>query len=270
MNYHVATVLSDEGDIGFTEFLEKSCNFFHIPLHRLKAPGNYTTHQVKDQLLLSLIKKLPDHDVILFVDGYDSLFLAPLEEVIEKFNQVESEAVFSAEMTCWPDPTVRSHYENLSGINCTSPYRYLNSGGFIGRTGFIRQVLDMPIEIPKEYAWSNQYAWTLRFLRTWPDIKLDHTCEIFFVTSINLEKVKLFYGDMGSFTGKRIDFYHPEFIKEGLKGIMDQMGYENRRIISKLTGSNPCHLHLNSSVGKVLMKSEFLRAILPWSRVNMT
>ena len=46
---------------------------------------------------------LPDHDVILFTDAYDVIYLRDLDTIIGRFLGFKHEVIFSAEQYLWPD-----------------------------------------------------------------------------------------------------------------------------------------------------------------------
>jgi len=90
--------------------------------------------------LLSYIKrhKLPDNDVILFTDAYDVFYGRDLDTIVGRYLGYKREIVFSAEKHLWPDKKLRFPPTH-------TPYRYLNSGTFIGRVGEIKRMLEKPI-----------------------------------------------------------------------------------------------------------------------------
>ena len=83
--------------------------------------------------------KLPDHDVILFTDAYDVFYGRDLDVILGRFLGYKREIVFSAEKHLWPD-------KSLSFPPTHTPYRYLNSGTFIGRVGEIKRMIQKPIQ----------------------------------------------------------------------------------------------------------------------------
>ena len=82
---------------------------------------------------------LPDHDVILFCDGFDVFVQAELDFIVRRYLSMHKEVIFSAEDRLWPDDELifPPHY---------SKYKFLNSGGFIGRVGTLRYMLSDHIE----------------------------------------------------------------------------------------------------------------------------
>lgn len=78
---------------------------------------------------------LPPDDLLLFTDAFDVLFTAKPEHIVEQFLRSNASILFSAECGCWP------HIMENKGKACFdayppapqgSPYRYLNSGTWIG------------------------------------------------------------------------------------------------------------------------------------------
>ena len=80
----------------------------------------------------------PDHDVILFTDAFDVFYLRDVNEVVGRFLEAQTEVLFAAERYLWPDTSLRFP-------PCETPYRYLNSGCFIGRVSELKRILAEPI-----------------------------------------------------------------------------------------------------------------------------
>ena len=263
MNCHVLTVVSDPNKAGFLKYLSASCRYYDILLEVLIAPKSYSSHNLKDQMLLDFLKTVPINDYVLFTDGYDSFFMSTLSELITKFEKMKKEAFFSVEMTCWPDASLKSAYFPEQKLQ-DSPYRYLNSGGFIGTCGFLKFLLKMPIPSAGQYPTSNQYRWTIRYLENCQDIGLDHNCELFIALAPALSSNRIFYKEAEPGSVKEMDFYHPQFVSEGIPLVLAQIAADDNRIISTNTGSTPCHIHFNGSIGNHILKSGLIDELLPW------
>lgn len=76
---------------------------------------------------------LPPGDLLLFTDAFDVLFTGGPTEIVRQFLLHNSSLLFSAECGCWP------HIMERKGRACfydypaaPTPYRYLNSGSWIG------------------------------------------------------------------------------------------------------------------------------------------
>lgn len=80
-----------------------------------------------------------DHDVVVFTDGFDVFWSGvDVDTVVGRFLEMKAEVVFAAEKYLWPDKTLRFPPS-------ATPYRYLNSGCFVGRVGELKRMLAEPI-----------------------------------------------------------------------------------------------------------------------------
>ena len=84
----------------------------------------------------SYVKALPSSDIILFTDAFDVLFTEKLSNINEKFitlsNKTNSKIIFSAECGCWPHVMEDKNICLIKYPKSPTPYRYLNSGTWIG------------------------------------------------------------------------------------------------------------------------------------------
>ena len=133
----------------------------------------------KINLLKNFIKDLPDHDVILFADGYDTFVNEPIEEIERRFLEFKCKALFAAEEWCWPDESLSEKfpigYLDFKGKKLRSPYQYLNSGLFISRVDELKKILEDTIEDHED----DQLYYHRRFLGGQFDIKLDYESYVF-------------------------------------------------------------------------------------------
>ena len=228
----VLTVISDPDNFGFFR-LKASCAIKGLELIAIVCEQHtFVNNRVKDDLLKDYLAGLDEEEIVMFSDGYDTLLLAGEEEILEKFYQAETDLLVSAETNCFPEKSLASDYPA-----CETPYRYLNCGGFIGRVRAIREFLSLEATGQDDrHAWSNQYVWTLRYLRHTHLIKLDVRCEIFctFYTVITLypspDDAKR---DRKTYSRIYSEWFYRNFsIREG-------------RIYNKMTGTWPCNAHFN-------------------------
>ena len=76
----------------------------------------------------------PDHDVVVFTDGFDVFWTGNVDEVVGRFLEMKEEVVFAAEKYLWPNKHLRFPPSRTS-------FRYLNSGCFVGRVGELKRIL---------------------------------------------------------------------------------------------------------------------------------
>lgn len=122
----------------------------------------------KVNILRSYLDKLPDHDVVLFMDGFDTFAATDLEEITRRYLEFKCKVLFAAEQYLWPD-------ESLDFPECDTPYRYLNSGLYIGRVDELKKILKGKIEDHED----DQLFFQKKYLSGEYDIALDHECYVF-------------------------------------------------------------------------------------------
>ena len=98
---------------------------------------------------------LPEDCVVLFTDAFDVLFTDTVPNILRKFEAIGHPLVYSAECGCWPGVMVdrgRSCVEEYPPS--PTPFRYLNSGSYIGRAAtiasFLRAVTERAAERGKQ------------------------------------------------------------------------------------------------------------------------
>ena len=125
---------------------------------KLKYPKEY----LKD--------KNPD-DILLFTDAWDVVVANNPNTLLEKYKKFNKDIVFSAENALWPDVSREANYKNSKD----EPFPYINSGGYIGKVGVIRDLLN-------NYNGEDiddQRFWTDIYFKNRDKIVLDTKAEIF-------------------------------------------------------------------------------------------
>jgi len=95
----------------------------------------------KIKLVKEHLKSLPGNDIVLFMDGYDTFFADNLSTIRERFLGFNVDILFSAEETCWPltdNDFFQSRWKDEG-----TPYKYLNSGLYIGRVEALLAFLEL-------------------------------------------------------------------------------------------------------------------------------
>jgi GR25 family glycosyltransferase involved in LPS biosynthesis len=207
----ILTVATDKNDP--LERFEKSCNIHNLKYKILGLGKKWTGGDMKNgpgggmklNLLKEELKDYNDEDIILFSDSYDVIFISNEEEIYEKYLSFNTNMLFSAEKACWPDINMSIHF------NSDSPYKYLNSGGFIGNVKSINKLISGTFEdtyddqllIQKNYV---KYKDIL-------NIKLDTKCIIFQTSSNDIDIL-----------------------------------YNENRIKNNIFNTKPCHYHGNGGI----------------------
>ena len=106
----------------------------------------YFSHSLKLLYMSDFLNTLPEDDIIMFVDAYDVLIISDKKTILEKFLQKKTPLLFAAEKNCWPLDNVKDRFPNSP-----TPFKYINSGTYIGYVYFLKKWLrDLaPIDIYK-------------------------------------------------------------------------------------------------------------------------
>ena len=131
-------------------------------------------------------QSIPKTDVMMFVDAFDVMFTKTAsnhEDLLNKFKALNSSILFSAECGCWPhvieDPAIcLKQYPNPPS---PSPYRYLNSGAWIGYADEASKLLsDVQIKAGNNWDTANDQKLVAdMFLLRQHDIQLDYMNVLF-------------------------------------------------------------------------------------------
>lgn len=274
----VITCVSDKGHYGYRNFLEPSCEFFNLALTTLEHKGKWSSYRLKDFHVLAYLQTLPPEEIVLFTDGYDTMFLCSEEEILAKYRAFQKPLVFTAEKNCWPYRPLFSKYPKAP-----TPLRYLNSGGFIGEAGVLRYLLQKYPAPPSSYSlwegamwryrrilrrqeihpdwlyrWSNQYYWAQVFLSNQDLIALDCRADIFLGLSTDIEE---WSANMVQFRSSREE--SEIYMREKMRFSRECVPTGDR-LLYQPTGTIPCQLHFNSPVTKLLARNNHFDIFMPW------
>jgi hypothetical protein len=255
----IVTCISDEENYGYKNFLKASCDYFGLELVTLYHKGAWTTHRLKDFYLKRYLEHTPSEEIILFTDGYDTLFLCPENEIMEKYRMFSAHVVFAAEKNCWPCQDLSERYPPS-----TSPFRFLNSGGFIGKTEVLLFLLNKmsldnkSIGHDEPYSWSNQYCWTSIFLENCEFISLDYNCSLFLELSTDF-KTLFPKGIRGG-----VNRQSEELSKEEQQRLNDELILKNGRVSAIKTNTTPSHIHFNGPIIRQIAFNNYFKDVMPW------
>ncbi len=250
----VITVTSDLNNKCFANYLKPSCDYYGLDFLVLEYRSNFFSNRLKDALLEVCLKDVSDDEIIFFTDATDATFVTNEKEILDKFYSFNSQLVFSAEMNCWPDKKLEEGYPQSNTY-----FKYLNSGGFIGRAGFIKEIYNKyPVfktRYDSEYRWSNQNYWNYVFVQESADIKLDYNCEIFFNTTMSFDNIDVLRARLQSEDETEL-IYSVEKLR-----LDEQIDFFDGRIKFNITNTLPCHIHFPGPISKMLVNRDYFSEI---------
>lgn len=197
----IVTVGTDPVD-GYKRFVE-SANAYSFPFVCLGFGepwgGNDMTRGPGGGHKVVLFKKYldqfddDDERLILFSDCYDAVVSGSPDQVLSKFNNIREntgcDVMFSAEALLWPDESIADQFPDVG-----TPYKYLNSGGFIGSIKSLKKLTVQSIESSDD----DQYYYQMEYLKSWRgesdlNIILDDFAYIFQTLSSHFDQIKIDY-----------------------------------------------------------------------------
>ncbi|MEM9143731.1 MAG: glycosyltransferase domain-containing protein [Bacteroidota bacterium] len=259
----VLTVATNLQDYHLRNFLIPSCGHLGYELIILYYASEWSSHRMKDKIIVSYLETLDPNEIVLFTDAYDTLFLSTSDALLKTFNNFNSSLLFSSEINCWPEPELCEVYARIHEKKA-----FLNSGAYIGRVSHIVNLLKKNPTAPshilsdiykidpglvkiydQKYMWSNQYYWTLLYLSLENRISLDFDSKMFLALGTALPFFQKNFKDFRSL-GTQSLIYRKE-----LNRIQD--------IFSRMQAFSIAHVHFNNPVLKVIFKNLHKQGTFP-------
>ena len=150
-----------------------SCKENGIQLEILGMGQPYVGNTTKLRVMKEYCHRLPDDDLVLFVDAFDVLILADKQEIVSRFLALDVPMLMAMEMNCWPLKSSAPFHPPTS-----SPFKYINTGGYMGWVKAVRRWLDS-FDGTLLSGKSDQGAAHKLFMEKPHLYALDHWCAIF-------------------------------------------------------------------------------------------
>lgn len=197
------------------EIFKKSAEQHGISFDILGWGEEYTSHMCKSIWLIEYLESLPGNEIVLYSDGYDAIFLADENEILEKFRKLNHPVIYSAEQNLNMDGSflhrLKTHLKLKKG---QKPYQFLNAGQWIGEADAVLQIIKETVEFGELSGNDLDQELLIEYMVMNPEaIKLDSEHLIFSCTAgrTGLEK--------------------------------KDYSIKNDRIFNSITGSEPCSIH---------------------------
>jgi len=109
--------------------------------------------------------------IVAFVDGFDCLFVRDPAPMEKEFLQTGRKVLMASEVCCAPDHNLVDAFPLVD-----TPYRFLNSGCYIGRAADLRELL---AQIDYTQSRSDQLLLCRYYVQQTGRLSLDHVCQFF-------------------------------------------------------------------------------------------
>jgi len=124
------------------------------------------------------LKNVDDNDTVIFTDAWDVIYVGSAEEIVRRYKNMNYPIVFGAEKYCWPDSDRMNEFSETKD----TAFPYLNSGGYVGKAGAIKKILENYNDtenVNDEKRIDDQRFWIDMYMANKDVIKLDTNAEIF-------------------------------------------------------------------------------------------
>ena len=135
----------------------------------------------KIEFVREFVKDIEPNTIVMFMDAYDTFINDTMETVLERYKGFNADIVIGAERFLWPDWDYGKEYPESH-----TPYRYLNSGQYIGTAGAIKKFLEKG-NIAEDL--DDQAFFHERFLNTDMNVVLDYEAYIFQNSEATVQRV---------------------------------------------------------------------------------
>jgi len=164
----VATVKND----GYYRFIN-SCKYYGLKYKILGENSDIEFSYGNIEKLLFLKREIfmrNDNEIVLISDVSDVILMTTAEEILKRYKEMNVSILFSAELVCWPNVSLSNKFPKTD-----SKYKYLNSGGFIGKVKYLKEMFINNID---NDIYDDQLYFQHCFLNN-KNIFLDYECKIF-------------------------------------------------------------------------------------------
>lgn len=156
-----------------------------------------------------VIEHIGEYSHFMFTDSYDCIFAAGWDEILAKFEALQSPIVFGTERYCWPKPEQAEFYPP-----CPYPTRFLNAGFWMATAEWALKMAVILAELAAKKDRCDSAICVDLFLSKTMPIKLDNKCSLLYCMNMD----------------------SPE-----------HLAFDNGRVKALETGENPCVFHGNGS-----------------------
>jgi hypothetical protein len=172
------------------EYLLNTAKHFNVNVEVIGIGHTFTNFTNRLYILQDYLKDINPEEVILVMDGYDTLFNNTVEYTLSQFHQKNTKILISSEKLFTYQWGKFQH--KFDTIN--SDYKYVNAGTFMGYAGDLKIMVDELFEIYKLYPTDIDQGllgvWVYNNFEDNKKVQLDTNCDVFWVTSKDWDVLK--------------------------------------------------------------------------------
>ena len=159
-----------------TRLLRRSCELYHIDLQTYGRGGFPGLAKAKITDAAAFLESRSE-PYAMFIDGFDSFIIGSAASIMEKYQRSGNLILVSGEKNCYPDGDLATHYPIVD----RSPWRYINSGGWIGERLALIQALHEMEDLVPTYGENDQLIWAIWYLHRRGRLitNIDTKCTVF-------------------------------------------------------------------------------------------
>ncbi len=162
------------------EIFQTSAKYHGIEFDVLGMGKDYVNHTQKSAWLVEYLSGLEKDEVVFFSDSHDAIMLSGEEKIKEKLRNFDHPFIISTEQNLKLEGNRFSKFRTYLALKKgKKPYQFLNSGGWVGKAGYIKEVLEKTLALDV----SEQSSLNILFSKNPDLVKLDNTHEIFTCTA---------------------------------------------------------------------------------------
>ena len=218
---HIITLGSNEDEM---KYLKDSAQRNGVTIQFILC-DKWNGYIDKITTMKDVVERIPDDDIVCFIDAYDVLLLTNEEEILSKFHSYDCDLLLSSELNCYPGenmPRYNEVYNHLAMEKMTN-FKYVNSGGYIGYKRALQKLFDWkPVEeiIDIIQLGGDQNYFT--------EYYLEFAC-------VSEKRIK-------------IDMFQRIF-QSVYKMHFEDIEFINGRVVNSVLGEKPCFVHFNGYGG---------------------
>lgn len=148
-NLHICTV-ADKRDHPTFFFLEHSCAQSDCDLEVIGEGLPYFGNGTKFIHMRAYLDSLPEDDIVLFTDAFDTMVIKSKEELLETFLSFNSPLVLSGGRELPKTLDLQVDESLIPAFDLSTPAPFINSGGYVGYVWRLKEWMDSLDIDPKE------------------------------------------------------------------------------------------------------------------------